>query len=116
MFQVWKINSDYPTQLRGGLPACTQLSGLYGNNTSPAVNLTSVSATVTNVTNVTTGTVESCTNYQPDVFFLSILEFLATFVIAYVLVEFKNSIFFPNIVSTQLSINYFCRLFMILIM
>ncbi|KAK3789928.1 hypothetical protein RRG08_004040 [Elysia crispata] len=44
-----------------------------------------------------------CKDYVPDVFFLSFIEFLFTFVIAFTLVKARNSIFFPNVVRRMMS-------------
>lgn len=123
-FQVIKISSTYPVHFGSikDLPTCpsteprqndgnqSQLLALInnvtdtltGNTTTPnvLVNSTTWSTTTTLATINTTENVGSnCHSYVGDVFFLSILEFLFTFGIAFFLVKFRNSIFFPNVVS-----------------
>ncbi|XP_059143342.1 electroneutral sodium bicarbonate exchanger 1-like [Physella acuta] len=79
---------------------------LTGNTTTPSslVNSTTWPTTTTLATINTTGhTGTNCHSYVGDVFFLSILEFLFTFGIAFFLVKFRNSIFFPNVIRQMLS-------------
>ncbi|XP_012935776.1 electrogenic sodium bicarbonate cotransporter 1 isoform X2 [Aplysia californica] len=93
----------------------TDVTTMAPFTSTAAANLSSVLVTLaantssemglngSNMTTITTPAPFACKEYKPDVFFLSILEFLFTFVIAYSLVKFRNSIFFPNVVRRMFS-------------
>ena len=126
--QTVNINSKYPTYFGSyhktpSCPAANSSSFDSSNNSAylsmyttaapildnltDAFNSTIINATTNSNTSSTSpqsGSESSqagspCKDYVPDVFFLSFIEFLFTFIIAFTLVRARNSIFFPNVVS-----------------
>ncbi|GFN99924.1 electrogenic sodium bicarbonate cotransporter 1 [Plakobranchus ocellatus] len=98
--------------------AASLLSNIYDNiNNTIITNSSTANSSIFNTTAATTTTMSStasltgtnsseagsaCKEYVPDVFLLSFIEFLFTFVIAFTLVKARNSIFFPNVVRRMM--------------
>ncbi|CAG5119187.1 unnamed protein product [Candidula unifasciata] len=106
--KVISINDQYTVHLgsHSELPACPVLN--VTNLTDAPANMTSTVSTIANSTITTTisnitATLPTCHSYVADVFLLSVLEFLFTFGIAFALVRFRSSVFFPNVVRQMLS-------------
>ncbi|RUS84579.1 hypothetical protein EGW08_007674 [Elysia chlorotica] len=81
----------------------TFISMVNGSEPTTTTTTTNSSSNATVLGSGASETISKCKDYIPDVFFLSFIEFLFTFVIAFTLVKARNSIFFPNVVRRMMS-------------